>query len=220
MPGQGQQGGMKADRLTLALQHRALQIVGQQHPGHPAEGRDRAAQEVRHASVQREAQEDRSRVGQHHHEGHQRPPSPTDSQVTKMAPVDLGLLPRQGPQPQVGLRRLSRPMPGDAMAEVVRSARIAALAHHGMEAAGRQGGKLLQRLPDEGPIGIHGRGPRLGYPSRPAGLRQHPLHRAAMHAQLGGDGPFFHVLVTEDAGLQFVCDRHVEKVSSRVKRIE
>ena len=53
--GQGQQGGMKADRLALTLQHGALQVIVEQDSGDPAkglEGRDMAAQEVLHASVQ------------------------------------------------------------------------------------------------------------------------------------------------------------------------
>jgi hypothetical protein len=55
-----------------------------------------------------------------------------------------------------------------------------------------------------------------------AGPGQDALHRGAMDAQLGGDGadaPVFHMMVTEDAGLQFVRDGHIETVSGRVKGI-
>jgi hypothetical protein len=40
---------VEADRISLALQHRALQVVVEQHPGHPApgcEGRLMSAQKV------------------------------------------------------------------------------------------------------------------------------------------------------------------------------
>jgi hypothetical protein len=61
MSGEFQQCGVEADRISLALQHRALQVVVEQHPGHPApgcEGRLMTAQEVGHARIEEEAQKD------------------------------------------------------------------------------------------------------------------------------------------------------------------
>jgi len=108
--GQGQQHRVEADRITLALEHGALEVVVQQHPGQAqcGEGLDVAAQEAVHAGIEEEAQEDLARVAQHHDEGHQRAPGATDGQMTEVSPVHLRLLARQGAQPQVGLGRGAR----------------------------------------------------------------------------------------------------------------
>ena len=82
-----------------------------------------AAQEVLHAGVQEEAQEDLARVAQHHHEGHQRAAGAADLEMAEVAPVDLRLLARQRAQAQVGLGLRARPMAGDEVAEVVGAAR-------------------------------------------------------------------------------------------------
>ena len=82
------------------------------------------------------AQEDLARVAQHHHEGHQRTLGAADGELAEVAPVHLGLLARQGPQPQVRLGRGRRPVVRHQVAEVIGAARVASLAHHGVEAAG------------------------------------------------------------------------------------
>ena len=119
--GQGQQRRVEADRVALALEHGALEVVVQQHPGHAAEGgegRDMAAQEAVHAGVEEEAQEDHARVAQHHHEGHQRAAGAADLQMAEVTPVDLRLLARQRAQAQVGLGGRARAHAGDEVAEV------------------------------------------------------------------------------------------------------
>jgi putative ABC transport system substrate-binding protein len=64
--------------------------------------------------------------------------------MAEVPPVDLALLARKTSQPQVGFGRLPRAMARDEVTEVIRAATVAALAHHGVEAAGRERGELLQ----------------------------------------------------------------------------
>ena len=52
-----------------------------------------AAQEVLHAGIEKEAQEDLTRVAQHHDERHQRPAGPADFEMAEVSPVDLSLFP-------------------------------------------------------------------------------------------------------------------------------
>jgi len=84
------------------------------------------------------------------------------------------------------------------MAKMVGAAAIAALAHHRIEAAGRQRRERLQRLADEGQIDVDlgraRRRSRLGQ----TGLRQHAPHGAVVDMQLPGDRahpPFLSVVV-------------------------
>jgi hypothetical protein len=57
-----------------------------------------ATQEVLHAGIEEEAQEDLTRVAQHHNERHQRAPCPADFEMTEVTPVDLGLFAGQAAQ--------------------------------------------------------------------------------------------------------------------------
>jgi hypothetical protein len=86
----------------------------------------------------------------------------------------LRLFAGQRAQAQIGLRLRARPMAGDDVAEVARAAAIAALAHHGVQAAGGQRRELLQHLADERQIGVDLRWPLRRADARQAGLRQHP----------------------------------------------
>lgn len=61
MPGQGEQGGMKADCVAASLQHSTFEIVIQQDTRNAApggEGTEVAAQEALHPGIEVEAQED------------------------------------------------------------------------------------------------------------------------------------------------------------------
>src|SRR5260221_4750629 len=90
-----EQGGMKADDVTLALQHGAFEIIVEDDLGDPGpclKGLNMAAQEVLHAGIKEEAQEDLARIAQHHDEGHQRTACAADHEMTEVCPVDLGLL--------------------------------------------------------------------------------------------------------------------------------
>ena len=157
LPGEGEQGRMKADRIAAPFQHRTLEIVVEQHtrgatPG--GEGAEVAAQEALHPGVQEEAQEDLPRVAQHHDERHQRTPGPADLEMAEVAPVHLRLLARQAAQPQIRLGRTARPVQGNEVAEVIGAAAIAALVRHREQAAGGQGRELLQRLADQRQVGV------------------------------------------------------------------
>ena len=137
-----------------------------------------ATQEVFHAGIQAEAQEDLPRVAQHHDERHQRTPRAADLQVAEAAPIDLSLFAGKGAQAQIGLGLGARPMAGDEVAEVIGAAGIATLAHHGVEAAGRQPGECRERLGDERQIGIDLRGPRRRPDPGQPSLCEHALHHA------------------------------------------
>src|SRR6516164_4147489 len=69
--------------------------------------------------------------------------------MAEVSPVDLGLLARQAAQAQIGLCRPAWPMTGNKVTEVIRTAAIAALAHHDEQTARRQFRELLQRRADE-----------------------------------------------------------------------
>ena len=130
MRGEFQQGGMEADGLALALEDRAFQIVVEQNPGQSVPGLERrlvSAQEIGHPRVEKEAQEDRPREAQHHHEGHQGTFGLADGYLPEMSPVDLALLGRQALQSQVSLGLRSGPVMGDQMAKVILPAAVTAL---------------------------------------------------------------------------------------------
>ena len=86
---------MEADGVAAALKHGALEVVVECDPWTAAqrsEGRLVSAQEARHPGAEEEAQEEHPRVREHHHEGHQCVLGQPDTQLAKMAPVDLRLL--------------------------------------------------------------------------------------------------------------------------------
>ena len=136
-----------------------------------------------------------------------------------MGPVHLRLFARQAAQMQIGFGFRSRPMAGDQVAEMVGAAAIATLARHRKEAAGRQRRERLQRLADEGQIGVNLRRPWRRPDPGKAGLRQHAPHHAVVHMQLTGDGahrPFLSVVVAQDLGLDVRGNHHVRVLSGRV----
>ena len=81
---------------------------------------------------------------------------------------------------------------------------VAALAHHLVQAAGGQSGKLFQGLTNEWQIGINPRR-SLQFAAGQTGLRQDAADRAGMHVQLPSNGagaPFFDVVITKDSGFK------------------
>ena len=95
MSGERQQRWMETDGIPLPLQHGALEVVVEQDSGQsPAPGLERhevAAQEVLHARIEEEVQEDLPRIAHDHDEGHQCPARSADGEMTEMSPVDLTL---------------------------------------------------------------------------------------------------------------------------------
>ena len=108
--------------------------------------------------------------------------------MAEMSPIHLSLLAGQAAQTQIGFDLRTRPMAGDEMAEVIRAAAIASLAHHHIQAACGQRREGLQRLADERQIGVDLRLARRRTRPRQTGLRQHTTDHAIMHVQLLGDG--------------------------------
>lgn len=204
-----EQGGVEADGLPLALEHRALQVVVQDDPGHVLpglEGLDVAAQKVLHVCAQEEAQEDASGPGQDHHKGHQGSARLPDLDVAEVAPVALPLLTGQGAQAQVGLCRGAGTVPGDDMAEVVGTSLVATLAGHGVQSAGGEVGELLQGLLNKGQVGGHARGALCGHDGGGAGLGKYAHDGLAVHAKLGRDRahrPALGVVVAQDLRGEF-----------------
>ncbi len=180
-----------------------------------------AAQEVLHPGVEEEAQKDLARVAEHHDERHQRTAGAADLQMAEMAPVDLRLFAGQAAQPQIRLRRAAWAMLGDEVAEVIRTAAIAALVRHREQAAGGQRREFLQRLADQRQIGVDRRRPRRRADPGQAGLRQHAAHHAVVDVQLPGDGadrPLLGVVVAQDLRLDVRRRHHgVWALSGRVQ---
>jgi len=92
---------MEADRVATPFQDRTFQIVVEQDTWNTLpclECGDVSAQEILHAGVEEEAQEDLTRVAQHHDEHHQRAACPADFEMSEMSPVDLCLFAGQAAQ--------------------------------------------------------------------------------------------------------------------------
>ena len=167
------------------------------------------AQKVLHPGVEVEPEKNLPRVAEHHDERHQRTAGATDLQMAKMAPVHLRLFAGQAAQAQIRLRRTAWAMLGDKMAEVIRTAAIAALVRHREQAAGGQCREFLQRLADQRQIGVDRRRPLCRADPGQTGLRQHAPHHAVVDMQLPGDGadrPLRGVIVAQD--LHFDVRRH------------
>ena len=177
-------------------------------PRTPRHGRARQAV---HLSIEAKAQEHAPRVAQHHHEAHQRAPRAAYCQVPEVSPVHLHLLARQRAQAQVGLGRRARAHRAYQGAEVAGLARVAALADHVMQPAGRQRGVLLQGLADEAAVRIDKALAQRSARRHDLVFAQHAADRVAVHLQLTRDGPHAPVLdrvQTLDPGGQFSWDGH------------
>ena len=213
--GEGDQGGIEPDGVGAApLKHGALQIVVQQNPWTSAPSFERlhmAGEERIHARVQEKAKKDPARKAQDRDERHQRAARPADLEMSKMTPVDLTLFARERSQPQVSLSLRARSMAGDKMAEMIAVAAIAALIDHGVQSRSGQGRKRLQRLKDEGHIGIDPRRSRVQGVRGQTGLSQDRGDSAVMNAQLTRDRPrtpLLHVVISQDLGAELRGNRH------------
>jgi hypothetical protein len=133
MTGEMQQRRVESDRLALSLQDGALEVVIEQDPRHADPGLESSgvtAQEILHAGIEKEAQEDLSRPRQYHHESHQRPAGAADIEMTKVGPVDLSLFTGQRAQPQVGFGGGPRSVQGEQVPEMIGLPAVAAALHH------------------------------------------------------------------------------------------
>jgi len=114
------------------------------------EGGNVTVQEARHRSVQIKAQEQVPRVGEHHDEGHQRTARAPDRDRAKVRPVNLTLFAGQGAQAQVRFPRQLRSVAAHQVAEVIRTARVTAFAHHAIQATRAQRREAREGVLDEG----------------------------------------------------------------------
>jgi hypothetical protein len=222
MSGELEQGGMEADGVAAALQHGTSQVVVQNDSRHRVPGREgthMAAQEVLHAGIEKEAQEDLAREAQDSNEGHQWTTCPTNHHMSKVCPIDLSLFARQGTQTQISFRRRPWSVTSNDMAELALTAAIAALLHHRVQAARPQRRELGQSLVDEWQIRVDFRGAAQPLDARQAGLGQHPGDSVTVHAQLLGnrsDPPAFSMVIAQDLSLAFRGDRHDRVVLGEV----
>jgi hypothetical protein len=223
---EAEQGRMEADRIAASFQNRTFQIVVEQDTRDALprlKGRDVSAQEVLHAGIEEEAQEDLARVAQHHDERHQRAPRPADFEMSEVSPVDLCLFTGQAAQTEIRLGFRTRSVAGDQVAEVIGATAIAAFVSHDIQPAGGQRREALQGLADERQIGVDLRGARRRPDPRQPGLRQHPSHHAVMDVQLtrdGANGPFLGGVEAQDLCLDVRRRHHVRvpSVGSRYNR--
>src|SRR5260370_21283870 len=145
--------------------------------------------------------------------------------MAEASPVALAFFSWQGAKPKVSLGNRAWRMLRDQMPEVMMIAPVAALAHHRIQAAGRERRKLLQRLVDERQIGIDLRGPLHGANPGQCGRGEHTLDGAAVHVQLARDSaatPLLDVVVAQDLRFEFSSNGHgsfpVEWVAVRTSR--
>jgi len=159
-----------------------------------------------------------SRVGEHHHERHQRSLGPSYPQPPEVRPVHLTLLARERAQTQIRLGGGARPVARNDRAEVLGTARIAALAHHPIEATRPQRRVARQDLEHERQVRIDHRGTHDLRYHRHARLREHAAHRGVMHLQLAGKrahGPVLGMMEPQDLRLERARDHDDEPDGDR-----
>ena len=96
-------------------------------------------------------------------------------------------------------------MTGDDMAKMIGAAEVSAFPDHAIEPAGGECGELLERLENEGQVGIDLRGSCRPAKARQTGLRQDSGDSVVMHLQLTGNGaraPLLDVIVAQDLSLE------------------
>ncbi|WP_425468214.1 hypothetical protein [Paraburkholderia guartelaensis] len=128
-----------------------------------------------------------------------------------MGPVDLSDLTRQHAQTQEGFGGRAWTVLAHEVPEVVRRARVAALTHHRVQAAGCELREFIQGLPDERQVRFNQGGAwRRSMPGQ-ACLGQHTRDGRVMNMQLPRDGaaaPFLDVVQAQDLRLQFGRNGH------------
>jgi len=195
-----QEARVEADGVALPLQDGAFQVVVEQDPGHTPqgpEGLDVAAQEALERLVHGEDRMERPRPAQDQHERGQAPGGPAERDRPEAAPVDLGLLPDQEVQPQVGLGGGDRPQGPDHPAQLHDGAGVPPRLDHLEQPRGPEPGVLLERRLEERAVRVAQTGPDDGRPSEALG-RQRPADRVGVQGELGGDGPHAPVLGEEE----------------------
>jgi hypothetical protein len=156
MSAEFQQAWVEVNLVAAALQHRAAEIVIENHSGlaDPVlESMDMAAQKVLHGLIEEELQIQCARVGQSHDETGQRSFGAAHGDMTEMGPVDLCLFGREGVQTEERFAR-RRTQSGHGAAQLYDTAGIATLSNHLVNAGSTQTRVLVQDLAHELQIGI------------------------------------------------------------------
>ena len=89
---------MKVDLAAAAFQHRAAEVVIENHAGLAGpvlKGMDMAAQKVLHRLIEEELQIQRPRIGQRDHEAGQCAARAAHGDLAEVSPVDLRLVQRE-----------------------------------------------------------------------------------------------------------------------------
>ena len=85
---------IELDGGPLTLEHGAFEVVIQNDPGDTPEGYKRfmvCSQEVRHTRIEKEAEKDLARIGEHHDEAHEFSPGAAYLKGSEVCPVALHL---------------------------------------------------------------------------------------------------------------------------------
>jgi hypothetical protein len=156
LPGEREQLGVEAHRVSVALEHHDLRVVEEPLPGDAAEveaGAHQRAPERARRQIDHQLGPHRARVGQDDDEDPELPRAAIDQDLADVAPIDLGLLgdERLGAKEDLGLRLRTHAL--HIPSHRAHAALVAALHQHVVQAGGAQPGVLLQGLGDEGLVG-------------------------------------------------------------------
>jgi hypothetical protein len=199
--GELEQTRMELDRLALAGEHRALQVVVQEGPRgalEVREGLDVPAEEALHGLVEGEQGVDRARPAEHHDEGREGSAGLSDLEMAEVSPVDLGLLTGKGGETQEGLGLGLGAQPAHHTARLDGRAAVAAGDDHLVDAGGAKPGVVLQHLADEAEVGVELAGSRSGGGVEARGLER-PADGVGVETELARNGPDAPVLGVEEA---------------------
>ena len=199
--GELEQARMEFDGAPLAGEHRALEVVVEEHPRgalEVGEGLDVAAQEALERLVEREEHVDRARPGQHHDEGRQGAPGLADRDAAEVTPVDLGLLSDQGVEAEIRLGGRPRTQASHQAPRLGDRSPVAPGHDHLVQARGAELGVVLEGGAEEGDVGVELAGADLRAGVEAGGL-EGGAHRVGVQPKLGRDGADAPVLGVEQA---------------------
>src|SRR6266536_1536380 len=186
---------VEVNGAALPLQHGRLEVVVEdhaRHAGEEVEGGHVAAEEVLLALVEEKLEEEGPGEGERHHETRQSALGAPDGHLSEVGPVHLRLLTGQTDQAQERLFA-RRTEPRHHAAQALNGAHVAALADHHQESRRPQAWVPLQRLAQEGQVGIEAAGAKSLRPVQRIGLHRR-ADGVAVHAKLRGDGADLPVL--------------------------
>ncbi len=150
------QSRMKLNLIAATFEHRAFEVVVQDHARLALPGIERmnmAAEEVLHGLIEEELRIQGSRVRQRHHEARQRPLGAIHHHMAEVSLFDLSLFAGEGLQLQERLVFLWTESCHGA-AQLHDASGVATGANHNVDARGQQPWMLFEGLSNEPQIGI------------------------------------------------------------------